>query len=507
MDDWFDGYPSLRMVVDILQDNHIEAYLVGGAVRDLILKRSHIVDFDFAVPSDGLKVARRIADELNAAFYPLDVERRTGRVVYERPEDSSSQKSYLDFATFRGADLQADLWDRDFSINAMAFGLTPPRQLIDPVQGQTDLKNGRIRAVGANTFQNDPARILRAIRQATDFGFVIEPQTEQWLRQAVAHLTTVSPERQRDELLKLLNTHHPGTAISQLHYFDIILHLLPEVAATTGVEQSPPHHLDVFRHTVAALTAWATLIRTDFSGVVADKWQEQIKQYLSEPLTGDLAVQTVMPMALLLHDTGKPLTRAEQNNSSGQTKVTFIGHEKESATIVRRVLGRLRFSSQAANFVETVVAHHMRPLLLATTANSLSRRAIYRLFRDTSERGFQAGLAVALHAIADHQATYPPGQGQPELERLLGITDKLVEAYFEQHDQVVDPSALLTGHDLIKIFELKEGRLVGVLLKRLKEVQAAGQITDRAGAIAFIKADPDFVAYREDMAHSYQGGN
>ena len=175
--------------------------------------------------------------------------------------------------------------------------------------------------------------------------------------------------------------------------------------------------------------------------------------------------------------------------------IRFLRHERESAKIARRVMRRFYFSRQATDFVETVVTHHMRPLLLAAEGKA-SRRAIYRFFRGTSGATYHAGIAVALHTLADHRATYPPHQGQAEEQALLKVIHQLVTAYFEQQDQVVDPPPLLTGRDLIETLGLSEGRLIGLLLKRLKEAQAAGQIKDRTEALDFIKADPDFASYQ-----------
>ncbi len=486
---WFDKNSSLRKVFDVLRTHHIEAYLVGGAVRDLLLGREHIVDLDFAVPDEGLGAARQVADALGGAFYPLDAARGTGRVIY----DSAGGKTHLDFATFRGETLAADLQDRDFTINAMALSLSATPRLIDPYGGREDLAQGAIRAVSAEAFRRDPVRILRAVRQATAFDFEIGSQTEQYLRQAIPHLGEVSPERQRDELVKLLNTPAPDQAVEMLHDLGILATLLPEVVAMAGVEQSSPHHLDVFNHTVAALQAWAKMQAEGLLQIPA-RFRANVREYLAETVAGDVTLGELMPLALLLHDTGKPLTRSEETGP--HPRIRFLGHEKESAKIAGRVMHHFRFSGQATGFVKRVVAEHMRPLLLST-GRRVSRRAIYRLFRDTSSKGGHAGVAVALHALADHQATYPPGQGQAEEAALMEVVIKLLAAYFEQRQQVVDPPPLLTGHDLIEQFHLKEGALIGLLLRRLKEAQASGQINTREAALNFIQTDPDFMAYRE----------
>jgi hypothetical protein len=259
-----------------------------------------------------------------------------------------------------------------------------------------------------------------------------------------------------------------------------------------GVTQSAPHHLDVFQHTVAALDAWAAMWQKTGFGL-PESLQTAVAAELQQLLPGNLPQHTLIPLALLFHDSGKPRTRREEMKD-GRLRVRFLGHDRESAKIVRRTMGRLRFSSQAANFVETVVAQHMRPLSLASTGKQPNRRAIFRFFRDTAGYPCHAGVAVALHALADHYGAYPPGQGQSEEQELRSVIDALLEAYFEQHDEVVDPPLLLTGHDLIETLGLAQGQLIGTLLQRLKEAQATGQVTSRTTALDFIKADPDFAA-------------
>jgi putative nucleotidyltransferase with HDIG domain len=282
-----------------------------------------------------------------------------------------------------------------------------------------------------------------------------------------------------------------------LHQLGVLPHILPEVEAMVGVSQSPPHHLDVFDHTTAALDAWTSMLQSDFPDIQTNL-QAAVKQYFNESLAGNVTQQTLIPLALLLHDIGKPLTRTQEIQAGNHyAKTRFLGHEQQGAKIARQVMHRLHFSGQAIGFVVNVVAHHMRPLLLALESK-VSRRAIYRLFRDTAGGGYQAGVAVALHALADHRATYPPGQGQAEEKALLGVINRLVAAYFEQRDQVIEPPPLLTGRDLIETFGLTEGRLIGLLLGRLKEAQAIGQVQTKAQALTFIKTDPDFLKHKEE---------
>jgi tRNA nucleotidyltransferase/poly(A) polymerase len=306
-------------------------------------------------------------------------------------------------------------------------------------------------------------------------------------------LINTSPERQRDEVVKLLNTPAPGQAVRDLHRLDVLPYVLPEVAATVGVPQSMPHTLDVFDHTVVALDAWADLRRQHWA-FAPKRMQMHIERLLTKPMAGNLAQVMLTPMAVLLHDVGKPLTRREQV-VDGETRQRFFGHDRLGSELAGQVMARLRFGRQATEFVETIVANHMRPILLAAEGK-VTRRAAYRFFRDTQGGTFQAGIATALHAVADQRAANPGARLAAETA-LLNTAKLLIAAYFEHHNQVIDPPVLLTGRDLIQELGVSEGKLVGVLLSRLKEAQATGQVTDRDTALDFIKADPDFANYQK----------
>ena len=478
MSDWINKHPLLPDVIDILRQKKIEAYLVGGAVRDLLLGRQSIVDLDFAVAGDGLAAARHTADALRAAYYPLDVERSTGRVVYDTP----SGRGYLDFAALRGPTLLADLQDRDFTINAIAWQVSPEFNLVDPLNGQQDLRRRQINVVAPVALQNDPVRVLRGVRQAVEFDFTLSASTRDLMRQAAADLPAVSPERRRDELVKLMNTPAPDQALTLLRHLDILPHLLPETSPMIGVEQSPPHHLDVFDHTVAALKAWAELRQT--LPDIEPELRPALQAYLNRPMTGQQTPAQLMPLALLWHDTGKPHTRTV---TEGRTR--FLGHEAVSEQLARQRMADLHFSKQAITFVGRVVRHHMRPLLLAAEPNLPSRRAVYRFFRDTDDSQVEAGAAVALHALADQQAIYQPNTGQTERAALRQVVNRLLIACFIERNQVLKPPPLLTGRDLIDSFGLTEGRQLGTLLNRLAEAQAAGEVSTKAEALVFIEGE------------------
>ncbi|MBW4627375.1 MAG: CCA tRNA nucleotidyltransferase [Brasilonema octagenarum HA4186-MV1] len=172
------------------------AYIVGGAVRDAILgKTREYLDLDFVVPSDAVKVARKIATHYKAGFVLLDPQRQIARVVFPN--------ATADFAQQEGECLETDLHRRDFTVNAIAYN-PHTQEIIDPLQGYLDLQQRLLRMISPANLVDDPLRLMRAYRQAAQLGFTIEPNTEAEIRSLASHITIVAPERVRAELSYML---------------------------------------------------------------------------------------------------------------------------------------------------------------------------------------------------------------------------------------------------------------------------------------------------------------
>jgi poly(A) polymerase len=478
----------LAQVVQLLREMGIPAYLVGGAVRDRLLNEGQEVgtesprpyyDLDFAVAGDGLRIARRIADALGGAFYPLDAGRGVGRVVFS---GSQGEVRVVDVARFQGPDLRADLAGRDFTVNAMALDVTrDPFDLIDLHGGQADLQARRLRAVSDEALRNDPVRGLRAVRQAAELGFEIELCTQDLIREAAPGLAGVSAERMRDELAKILSL--PGTTASlrQLDGLYLLAEILPEVTALKDVAQTRPHRWDAYEHTLQTVAALESLLPLDGSALDPElPFPEQVTHHLAQGVTGGHSRRLLLTLAALLHDVGKRDTARVEADG----RVRFIGHDKKGATKAAKAMRRLRFATDATRRVESIVRYHLRPLQLAWQG-SVSKRAIYRFFRDAGD----AGVDTALLALADQRATTGPDAGEEQYAPLLETVGTLLDAYFNQPGRVVMPPPLLTGRDLMRQFGLSEGPEIGRLLAALREAQAVGQVTDREGAEAWLKRE------------------
>lgn len=461
-------------------------YLVGGAVRDALLGRAS-PDLDFAVPEQAVRLTFRVADALGVPAYVLDRERDTGRVVL--PEAGTT----LDFARFRGPSLEADLRDRDFTVNAMALPATASRDasVIDPLGGRADLQARRLRLTHERAILDDPVRALRALRLALSLNFSLSPETIAAVKAAVPYLHTVSSERVRDELLKLLQTANPDQAVVKMAELGLLAAVLPEIAALAEVEQSAPHHEPVLPHTVSVLR-WLARVEAalepeanvddpavvTISEALAD-YAPALKAHLQRYEDGKVDGRTLLRLGALLHDVGKGETRTVEENG----RVRFIGHEQVGARMAARRLRHLALSNKAVAHVRLVVANHMRPLLLAQTAAQPSRRAVYRFFRDAGS----AGLDVSLLALADHLATHD-GPGDPgQWQRLLAVITTLLGHYFERYEETIAPPPLLNGGELMVALNLEPGPEVGRLLRLVEEAQAAGEVTTKEEAIQFAR--------------------
>jgi tRNA nucleotidyltransferase/poly(A) polymerase len=467
-----------------------ESYLVGGAVRDLLLERQ-LRDLDFALAGKAIPLARKVANTLGADFYTLDTERDAARVLV----DEEGKRMVLDFVGQQGADIDSDLAARDFTINAMALDLRQPNALIDPLGGAADLRAKQLRACGPQAIASDPIRILRGVRMAAAFGLQIEAETRAAMRAAAGGLATVSAERMRDEVLRLLLAPKPATSLRALDLLGAMDYVLPELTRLKGVTQSAPHIYDVWEHSLqvvdklglvfAALDAnYPAEGAADFvSGLTVlrlGRYRNQISAHLADELVAERPRRALLLLAAAMHDCGKPLARSVEESG----RIRFLGHEVKGAELIAERAAALHQSSEEVALLETIVANHMRPAALTRTGKPPTRRAIYRFFRDTGA----AGVDICLLSLADMLGKNGAELNEAEFKAHVETLRTLFEAFFEKPEESVNPPVLLNGDELMSELGLKPSRQVGEILETLREAQAMGEVPDRAAAIAFARA-------------------
>jgi poly(A) polymerase/tRNA nucleotidyltransferase (CCA-adding enzyme) len=480
-----------------------EAWLVGGAVRDLLLGRP-LKDVDLAVPRGALALARRLASRLGGAFVPLDPERGVARVVWRRDD----RQHEVDLADFRAPTLEADLLARDVTINALAISVHEPRQLVDPAGGRDDLAARRIRLLAPSVLVDDPLRGLRAVRLAAQLGFQLDGTSAAWIAARAGDLATVSAERVRDELWKALLAPAPATTLRRLDALGLLAVVVPEAPATHGVEQSAPHRHDVWEHTLAVVERTAALV-TVVDGLAAattgtpapgptatggeDTSREKgeaapadlapalapfaaaLAQRLAAPLAADRTLRGHLLLAALFHDLGKPAT----HSVGADGRIHFYGHEVVGAELTAERLLALKLAQSEVQWVARMVRHHMRPLQLRGS-NPLSPRALHRFHRATAE----IAPEVCLLSLADNLAKGGVRTHQ-EWPTFLPRVVELLDAYFFRHAELVAPPRLIDGRDLLAAAGTPPGPWVGETLAALAEAQATGEVASREAALSF----------------------
>ena len=477
--------PLLDRLRPLLAAHPLPVYLVGGVVRDALLGRnSH--DVDLIVASDAIDLTFDIARRLGLPAYRLDDERDVGRILV--PDSGTT----LDIARFRGESLADDLRARDFTINALALPASARSagEVIDHHDGLADLAAGRIRIIHDGSIADDPVRALRAARFAVQLGFILTDETAAAVSAAGPALTRqTSPERVRDELGRLLLTSEPARAVALLHDYNLLGHVLPEVAALAGVAQSPPHHEAVLEHTYSVLRYLAEVEGIAAGQTTEHEWaaavaallsshHDALAAHLAATLDGGFGGRLLLRWGALLHDIGKPATQTTDDTG----RIRFLGHDDAGAALARTRLNRLKFSGEAVRRVHDTVAGHMRPLYLAKDGRPPSRRTVYRYYRALHA----AGLDVALLSLADHLATYDgPGPGD-SWTALLAVVGTLLDTYFTSYQETVAPTRLLNGLEVMELLGMGPGRALGRLLAELEEAQAAGEVTTRAAAVEFV---------------------
>ena len=491
---------SLARVLHTVSGSASPCYVVGGFVRDVLLGRTPR-DIDILVAGDPFTVAQQVARELGASFVPLNQEHCIARVVQKVdkpatdgvPESSDGDILVIDFAGFGGS-VEDDLARRDFTIDAMALpadivaarcspagiaGGDVVDHVVDPTGGLHDLADGRLRACSAQTFADDPGRLVRAVRLAHELSFAIDAATEQAISAHAHLLGGVAAERTREELLKLLELPRATESLRHLDRVGLLTRVFPELESCRDIEQPTCHFWDVLEHSLQTVATYEFVSGESDWRYGNDEMLESVPHnqaydlYLAAPVSFDASRSTLIKLSCLLHDIAKPPTKTL--DESGRAR--FLGHASDGATVAKAMLQRLRFSAHEASFVETLVCHHLRPAQMSTEGMP-TRRAVYRFFRDTGS----AGIGVLYLAMADYLACRGPLFTMFEWRRVCELVHFILEEHHRQ-EAVVVPSKLVDGRDLMRSFGLQPGPSVGVMLEAVREAQAAGLISSRDEAL------------------------
>ena len=422
---------EIRAINTALRGAGFEAYLVGGCVRDLILNREP-KDWDFTTNATPEQIQTLFPDSFYENEYGT-VGVKTGsedgrlaivEVTPYRLESGYSDKRRPDSVTF-GTSLLEDLARRDFTINAIAFD-EGKGQLVDPYNGQKDIKDKLVRAVGdpQERFGEDALRMLRAIRFVAELDFGIDGETAAAINRNSEHLSHVSRERIRDEFVKIIGSKQPMNGLVLAQKLGVLEFVAPELVQSFGIEQNKAHSYDVFEH----------LMRTVQHA--ADK---------------DFSLE--VRLAALFHDIGKPPSR---RRSQEKGDWSFHGHEVVGSRVTRKILENLRFPRETIETVTKLVRWHM----FFSDPDQITLSAVRRMIQNVGEDHINDLLNLR---ICDRIGTGRPKEQPFRFRKYKAMVDQALR------DPISVKMLKTDGNRIMEKFHVNPGPKIGYILNALLE--------------------------------------
>ncbi len=460
----------------------LDAYVVGGAVRDRLLGLPSERDIDLAVAGDAVNISQELATELGGSLAPLSVPRGMMRVVLANPDGNDLEPGLtIDLSGFSGG-IEKELGRRDFSVNAMAVALPQWRNgnfgdaVIDLYGGRRDLMQKALSALHPGVFKDDPGRLMRAVRLSGELGLRIEPDTVRLLLSNSHLLPQLAPDRVREEFLRLLALNGAMGRVQTLDYLGMLQHIIPELMEAKGVEQPKMHYWDVWGHSLHTLEAAEGVTGGHQNSPVFScvPWTPESEAYFAEIVSDGHTRRTVLKLAALFHDIAKPQTKTLEPD--GRTR--FFGHSEKGAVMAEGRLRSLRLSSRGVSMVSRMVEHHLRPTGMSNDGEWPTNRAIHRYFRDVGD----VALDTLYLCLADYLGAKGPELAHPQWLNHARMISHVLHTGSQEPVSVATPR-LINGHDLISHFGLSPGPHIGSLLGSIEEARAAGEIETQEQAL------------------------
>jgi uncharacterized domain HDIG len=462
--------PLLVEIGRVADAESIAAYVVGGYVRDRMLNQD-VKDIDIVVLGNGVEFATKMAKLWKATnlvvyerFGTAMIQLESYKIEFVGARKESYTKESRNPDVDRGS-LADDLSRRDFTINAMAASLNSGSigSIEDPFDGQADLKSKILKTPldPEKTFDDDPLRILRAVRFSSQLSFEIDPKVISAGKKMNERLKIVSQERITDELLKIILSPIPSVGLQAAYDMGLLGVIFPELESLAGVDQRQEfHHKDVFRHTLMVLD--------NISGRTDNVW---------------------LRIAGLLHDIAKPKTKAFVEG----TGWTFHGHEELGARMVKPIFRRMRLPLEHVPYVEKLVRLHLRPMALVDSV--VTDSAVRRLM-------FDAGAEVddlMVLCRADITSKNPKLVEQVRKNYEL-VIEKMKEV--EEKDRIRNWQPPLRGEEIMQLCDLVPSKLVGILKNRITDAILDGIIPNEHDA-----ARDYLLQIKDDVIRKYLEGS
>lgn len=436
----------LKTIVKVSERFNTETYIVGGYVRDLILNRLRN-DIDILVIGNGPEFAQKVADELDVKNISIFKNFGTAHFVYgnldvefvgarKESYDRNTRKPSVVVGTFL-----EDITRRDFTINTLAISLNKKNygDLVDVFNGYKDIQNKLIRTPldPIKTFDDDPLRIMRAFRFASQLDFVVDDSIILAAKQMRERLNIVSQERITDEFLKILASPKPSIGLKLLFDSGVLEIVFPEIAVMAGVDQRKDyHHKDVFLHTLQVVD--------NISRETENVW---------------------LRFAALVHDIAKPPTKKFVEGIGW----TFHGHEELGARMMKKIFLRMKLPLHHLEYIEKLIRLHLRPIALAKeeVTDSAIRRLVVQAGEDLED--------LITLCRADITSKNPV-----KVEKYLGNYERVMQKVrdVKERDKLREFQSPVRGEEIMKVCNLKPSKKVGEIKTAIEEAILDGKIAN-----------------------------
>ena len=481
--------PIFHLIGETADELQMECYVIGGFVRDLFLERPSN-DIDCVVVGSGITIAKAVAEKIKEKFHKkphiavyanfgtaqIHFDGNEIEFVGARRESYShdSRKPVVEDGT-----LEDDQNRRDFTINAMALCLNTNRfgELVDPFYGLEDLEDGIIRTPldPDITFSDDPLRMMRCVRFATQLNFFIEDETFDALQRNAERIKIISGERIADEFNKIMLAKHPSKGIMDLERCGLLQLILPELVALEGVEtMNGRGHKDNFYHTLAVLENVVKAQESENEELRMKNEEclmedDNVSNFQSSP-TGDERGALWLRWAALLHDIGKPKSK-RWDASNGWT---FHNHDFYGQKMVPNIFRRMKLPlDERMKYVQKLVALHMRPIVIAD--EEVTDSAVRRLLSDAGDNIDDLMMLCEADITSKNEL-----KKARFLENFRIVREKIADLKERDYKRLFQP--VIDGDEIMQMFNLKPSREVGTLKQSLKDAILDGIIPNEPDA-------------------------
>jgi len=450
-----------------------DCYLVGGSIRDLLF-RGEFSDYDFAVSGEVDGFAQAVAADLTAHFFRLGADKACARVVFFE----GGEKMEADFSPLKADCIEEDLKRRDFTVNAIAcsvWTLFEKRELIliDPLGGQAALEGRRLGLVSKECIDEDPLRILRGFRIASNLSLVMDESFLCLAEKKKGLLSKVSAERVRAEIFKMFSSGDTFPYLEDMLSSGVLQEVIPELSEWKDIDQGSHHDFNLLDHALRSVRYIDRLASGACPEVSAR--QAELHSHLDEMLEDGISRRSMLRFAALLHDSGKPSCLKSEDG-----KVSFHGHEEMGAAINKGIARRLKVGRFACRVLSNITRQHMRVLHLSKL-EKVTKRAVARFIRDCGDETPE----ILLVALADTWATREARDVEDtDVESIVSL---IMDQYYLHPNE--EEAGLLRGRDVMRELGIAGGVEVGRYLDLVSEAERAGRIGSREEALKFLRTD------------------